>query len=285
MSDQGEQTLVPPSIHDETGETYVWYERESLASVEPETLQRTTRRLAAATLLTRHYPGIGSRHILALALSGYLLRNSWSVVEVVHFVTAVANAAGDSEIADREEAIHTTSKRLAAGENATGGVELRKLLGQEVIDRFSDFLKLSKVPPQAEKEKKTTLPFMEVPHVEQESFTTWPASTLEGDYIGDLTHALTDGTSIPPQFARETIVLALGALADGFLHYPGHELPMRRYLGVISEMPAAGKRQSYKRVFGSLLNVHFSRQRFSGIRHQIVRMAMSVGSGQYLARW
>jgi hypothetical protein len=127
------------------------------------------------------------------------------------------------------------------------------------------------------------LPVMEVPHVKEESFTMWPTSTLEGDYIADLTHALTDGTSIPPQFARETIVLGLGALADGHLHYPGHELPMRRYLGIISEMPAAGKQQSYKRVFGE-----------SGRHTSLGKMLLEsgiklfdgglVGSGQYLAR-
>ena len=278
----GQQTVVPPSLHPD-GERYIWHEQEAPAVIEPAILQRATQRLAAATLLSRHYPDIGSRHDLALALSGYLLRNSWSVEEVVHFVTAIAQAAGDSEIADREKAIHNTSEQLAAGEPATGGVQLRELLGREVLDRFTDFLQLSKIPPQPEKEKKTTLPFMEVPHVEQESFTTWPTSTLEGDYIADLTHALTDGTSIPPQFARETIVLGLGALSDGLLHYPGHELPTRRYLGIISEMPAAGKQQSYKRVFGESGKHTFLGKLLLESGTKLFDGGL-VGSGQYLAR-
>ena len=136
----GHQTIVPPSVAE--GEERIWYEQEAPTTIEPATLQRSCQRLAAASLLAKHYPGIGSRHDLTLALSGYLLRNGWTLDEVLHFVVEVARAADDSEPTDREKNVHTTNERLAAGKTATGGVELRKLLGQEVMDKFSAWLGL-----------------------------------------------------------------------------------------------------------------------------------------------
>jgi hypothetical protein len=273
----GQQTVVPPSMVD--GEPRIWYEREELATVEPAILQQSCQRLAAAVLVVRHYPATGERHRLAMCLPGYLLRQGWSEAEVLHFVRAIATASKDEETLDRLKSVESTQECFAAGKNVTGGVALRKILGKDVLDKFTDFLGLSRVTGQREK---TELPFMDLPPLEKENLGAWPQAAVDGDLIADLTHVLGDGTTVPLQYIRETIVLALGALADGRLYYPGHELPVRRYLSIISELPAAGKRQSYKRVLGESGQLTYLGKILleSGIK---VLDGGVVGSGQYLA--
>jgi hypothetical protein len=111
----------------------------------------------------------------------------------------------------------------------------------------------------------------------------WPLAALDGDYVTDLTHALTKGTPIPPQFVREEIVLFLAALADGNLDYPRHRgFPLRRFLALVSEYPGACKGESWLRVAqrtpegGALLELLES----SAVR---VVNGSGVGSGQFLA--
>jgi len=77
---------------------------------------------------------------------------------------------------------------------------------------------------------------------------TYPSDTIDGDLIGELTRALTDGTFIPPQFMRENIKVALGLIIDGFVGFPNHEdLHTREYLHNVSVYPQSGKGESFKR--------------------------------------
>lgn len=76
----------------------------------------------------------------------------------------------------------------------------------------------------------------------------YPMMTIDGDLIGELTRALTNGTFIPPQFMRENIKVALGAIVDGHVGFPNHEdLHAREYLHNVSTYPQSGKGESYKR--------------------------------------
>jgi hypothetical protein len=76
----------------------------------------------------------------------------------------------------------------------------------------------------------------------------YPSDTIDGDLIGELTRALTDGTFIPPQFMRENIKVALGSILDGFVGFPNHEdLHTREYLHNVSVYPQSGKGESFKR--------------------------------------
>jgi len=143
-ADQGKQTLVPPSIHPDTGEAYIWHELGDPTPTDAPALQRAIRRLAAATLMVRHYPVTGSRHDFALALGGFLLRNGFDKDTATDFMFAVAHAAGDAEWDDRERCIETTLAALAKGANATGGNRLREILGQGVIDKVSAWLGFDK---------------------------------------------------------------------------------------------------------------------------------------------
>ncbi len=75
-----------------------------------------------------------------------------------------------------------------------------------------------------------------------------PLETIEGDYLGDLTGALTAGTFIPPSFARADLKTILGAALDGKIGFPGEEtLHTRHWTGIISTRPGAGKSVCWSR--------------------------------------
>ena len=69
-----------------------------------------------------------------------------------------------------------------------------------------------------------------------------PLSIIEGDYLGDLSGAITAGTFIPPSFARADLKTIMGAMLDGKVAFPGEEtIHTRHWTGIISARPGAGK--------------------------------------------
>jgi len=279
LRSNGQQTIVPPSLHQDTGEQIVWHEAEGLpTTISGSELTSVMQTLAAAILLARHpaaRQGSSSRHDLAMHLSGFLLRQGWSRERAQHFVTAVAKAAGDDEIPDRQKAVETTAEALAANAHPTGGTKLRELLGNATFEKFREWLGFAK-PTRFE------LSTVEADHVAPDEIPDWPADTIEGDYIADLTFTLYHETSVPPQFLREQTVAVLAALADGKLGYPLHrDLPMRRFLALISERAGAGKGESWKRLTantgagGALCPLLGTLKILNG---------SGIGSGQYLAK-
>ncbi len=137
----GQQTIVPPSIHP-TGEKLRWEREGDPAFVDPIFLRRSVARVAAAALLARHWPDQGRRHEAALALSGLLLRATWTQEEAEHFVRAVALASGDDEWTARDADSRTTAQRLAEKGTATGRPRLIEIVGAEVVERASRWLEL-----------------------------------------------------------------------------------------------------------------------------------------------
>lgn len=72
---------------------------------------------------------------------------------------------------------------------------------------------------------------------------------LEGDFIADLCHTLTDGTPLPLPFMRSTMKVVLGAALDGFVGMPGqHDLHMRHWNALISVLPESGKGETWRRI-------------------------------------
>ncbi len=225
------QTVAPPSIHP-SGEQLTWDHAEGTpASVASEALTSAVRELAAATLTVRGYPQEGSRHFFSLAVAGFLLRQGWDEAHVRRFVRAVATVAGDEEIRDRETAVESTAERLVTDGKAVGGTRLRELMGNAAFDKFCEWLGFARAG-----RFEVLLPTIEADEVAPEILPQWPEDTLEGDRISDLTYALYDGTAIPPQFLRETINLAAGALIESRVGFPQHRgLHTRRYLALVSE--------------------------------------------------
>jgi hypothetical protein len=75
-----------------------------------------------------------------------------------------------------------------------------------------------------------------------------PLSTIEGDFVGDLAGAITEGTFIPVSFARADLKTVMGAILDGNIGFPGEEaIHMRHWTGIVSTRPESGKSVCWSR--------------------------------------
>jgi Bifunctional DNA primase/polymerase, N-terminal len=128
----GSQTVFPPSQHP-SGERIRWEADDPPATVDGDVLAGAVARLAAAALLCRAWPAVGSRQEAALALAGGLLRLGWETPAVDRFIAAVAQIAGDEETAKRATAAGYTARRLEAGRPATGWPHLAALIGEDIV--------------------------------------------------------------------------------------------------------------------------------------------------------
>src|SRR5919109_3630478 len=86
---RGHQIVVAPTIHPDKGAYHFvgGYNPAAVAEVDKDELRKRTGMLAVAALLARVLPpsrdeGGGGRHELALALSGYMLRNGEAAEDV-----------------------------------------------------------------------------------------------------------------------------------------------------------------------------------------------------------
>ena len=92
---------------------------------------------------------------------------------------------------------------------------------------------------------------MDAPRIEEmvDIIPKLPAECLEGDYLGELARLLTDGTSMPPDFAYSTIKAVVGAILNGRVAFPNHnDLHLRHYNINVSTQPRTGKGEAWKRV-------------------------------------
>jgi putative DNA primase/helicase len=136
----GAQTLVAPSVHP-SGECYIWHEFSDPVSITPEQLQDAVARLAACSLLARHWQH-GSRHKISLAVAGGLLRAGWNLEQVKAFISNAAEAAGDEEFQDRILAVESTNERLRTNQSATGIPTLKELVDPRIVSALSKWLRL-----------------------------------------------------------------------------------------------------------------------------------------------
>lgn len=144
---EGLQTVVPPSVHP-SGEAITFIGGSHQPSLIPaKELMAAVSKLAAASLLVRHWPDQGGRSICALALGGYLLRGGVDCDEARAFVKAVAEAAGDDEAEKRAQSVDQTFRKLDDGANVTGGPSLAEYLGEEVVRRVGQWLNLKQAKP------------------------------------------------------------------------------------------------------------------------------------------
>lgn len=142
-------TLLPPSVHP-SGEAYRWEKNGTAARIDASVLTVAVEKLAAASLLARHW-NKGSRHDCAMAIAGMLLRAGWSEDETKNFVYAVATAANDEERRTRALDVVTTAKRLAGGQNAIGAPRLKSFVNPTVVDRVLEWLHIRAVTATATK--------------------------------------------------------------------------------------------------------------------------------------
>ena len=132
----GAHSLVPPSMNP-SGET-VRFEpgcRPEPARVSAADLERAVARVAAASLLSRHWPGEGSRNRAFLALSGLLARAGWSEPETVQFVRALYRAlwGAAADLRQAEAEVAATYRKISDGGEATGLPTLLELIPEKVV--------------------------------------------------------------------------------------------------------------------------------------------------------
>ena len=143
----GAQTIVPPSIHPATAETYEWEGEpwggaEGPAVVDGDELLAQVILLGLCSVLLDAWPGPGQRHDAYVALAGGLLRYGDS--QTVHpfwernaglVIRTLALATHDEDGAEQREreAIYTTKRRLREGGEATGFTRLAEYIGEESV--------------------------------------------------------------------------------------------------------------------------------------------------------
>jgi hypothetical protein len=147
----GQQSIFPGSTHKDTGELVQWYEDGDPARVSVTDLRKAVEYLAAATLLTLHWPQEGSRQDAALALAGGLLRAAWSEDKVQRFIGAVCGTAQDEETRSRVQTVISTAAKLKQGAQATGWPSLAKVIDKRIVDRVCEWLSIKADSQQYEK--------------------------------------------------------------------------------------------------------------------------------------
>src|SRR5919112_2145399 len=145
---RGHQIVVAPTIPPDKGPYHFvgGYTPAAVAEVDKDELRKRTGMLAVAALLARILPpsrdeGGGGRHDLALALSGYMLRNSESLEDVTEMLVAAweQRKAPRDHVEDVRQAVHDTAAKLARNEPATGGRRLGELF-PKLPEKIANFL-------------------------------------------------------------------------------------------------------------------------------------------------
>jgi len=143
----GLQTVVPPSTHP-SGER-IEFEPGfdgAPANLDAEVLERAVARVAAASLLARHWPAEGARNEAFIALAGALARAGWSEDDAVSFHRAVYRALWKRE-ADLHQAaaeVRSTFAKHASGAQTKGLRRLSELLDKRILDAALQWLGIAR---------------------------------------------------------------------------------------------------------------------------------------------
>lgn len=147
----GKQTMVPPSIHPESGETVVWQnENTPVALDEADVLWRVGIEAFLMTV-AQFWPARGTRNEAAWSLARVLLEvlakrypDDEELIAVIdELVLEVAMFGGDDkESRNGKERARATLRKMRAGENTTGLPHLVELLGlpKDVTETFRKWL-------------------------------------------------------------------------------------------------------------------------------------------------
>ncbi len=203
----GGQTVVPPSAYliDGVADPLTWSKEGEPAQVDGAELLNDVAHLAARALLVKHYPSEpGSRHDIALALAGFLLRGGMPQLDVERLVQTVCEHAGDEEAEDRVKAVAGTAGRLEAGQSATGRRRLAEYFDPRVVGKVSEWLGLTRATDEVSWE--TPIPFDEV------RVPDFSADILPGEF-GGFAKALAEAAEVPESMTTMAVLGAISAAA------------------------------------------------------------------------
>lgn len=120
----GGHTNFPPSVHP-SGEVSAWSPGDDIAkamrvTVPHDEAYRKLGAVAALALLSRFYPGEGSRQDYCRAIVGALTIAGIEPELIVQCVTALATLKGDDEARDRANSVRSTVEKVENDEPVTG---------------------------------------------------------------------------------------------------------------------------------------------------------------------
>jgi hypothetical protein len=146
----GKQTVIPPSIHKDTGETIEWETGHSgpASEVDAKALCLAFDKLAAASLILSIWRK-DLRHNLTLAICGVLAKAGAEPALVEELITAVVQAEGsdDPQLDDRLKVIADTFAKYATGDKRAiaGFRELEDLYpehARDIVAKLTEWLEL-----------------------------------------------------------------------------------------------------------------------------------------------
>ena len=135
----GKQSLPPGSIHP-SGEPYEWVADIEPVVIDPVDLEHLVSLIAAGALVAHLWGPEGTRHDLALAFAGVLLKSGVPYETARVLLEAVLRAAGDEEVQDRLACLDSTAARLQAGQTVAGSNRLKELLDGRVVNLLKRWL-------------------------------------------------------------------------------------------------------------------------------------------------
>lgn len=138
----GTQTIWPGSVHP-GGEPITFDHDGEHTTLDGNLLRFRVALVATCALLARHWPRHnGSRHDIANALGGLLVRGGLDAEVAATLVLTAARIAGDEEFSKRGDDVRATARTLASGEHATGAPTLAEHLGNKVVANLIKWLHL-----------------------------------------------------------------------------------------------------------------------------------------------
>lgn len=231
----GAQTVCPGSTHEDTGEPIEFFSTDDPAVVDGNELLKMASKLAAATLISRYWPGEGSRHHCANALAGALIRAGWSEDAARQFVVAVAHAGGDEESHNRGKLIDLTAYKHERGQKTTGWKTLVEIVGKDVVTKAQEWLGVESGDPSfaslASFAPSTgNTPVVTAPNPVADTEEPWPDRLDEAAYhglAGEIVRAIDPHTEADPVAVLIQLLVGFGNaigrsahfVADAATHY------------------------------------------------------------------
>jgi hypothetical protein len=141
----GHQTVVPPSIHKDTGEKIEWVAQGPATEVDAKVLSRAFDELAAASLIASVWQPM-LRHNLALAVPAFLLKAGCPTDILRKLLDPIIDLFDDAaEVEDRKRAIDDTIAKYQHGEQIAGAKTLREIFpdtAQALMAKLTEWLDL-----------------------------------------------------------------------------------------------------------------------------------------------
>jgi hypothetical protein len=309
----GKQTMVPPSVHPETGEEVVWQNQTSPVALEASELTRRAGLEAFLMAVAHFWPPRGTRNEAAWSLTRVLLEvlaakhpdDNERIALVDELVLEVAMVGGDGEQSrEGKERGRKTLDKMRAGKKTTGLPHLVTLLGlpADVTKTFRSWLGVKETYADRLNEQhavvrvgaKTVIlddqPGQPPQFMTQEDFHLWHANN-QITVSPDKTIAVSRAWISDPRRRQYTRVVFDPTdnnpdhfnLWRGFAVKPDPTKSCEKFLAHIRDNICSGNDDHYRWVLGFLAHMVQKPEEKPGVA-PVLRGREGTGKG-FLARW